>query len=80
MTTMDGAEVLRVLREGTGDRASTKLLTSNRRTIATYRQWAQQQGLLEGPVPATAELHQLPERTLPRPLPSMSASEPWPTR
>jgi transposase len=74
MTTMDVAELLRVLREGTGDRASMKLLHYNRRTIAKYRRWAQQQGLLEGPLPATAELHQLLERTLPRPLPPQQTS------
>src|SRR5919204_4607497 len=74
MTTVDVAELLRVLRMGTGDRASTKLLNYNRRTIAKYRHWAQQQGLLEGPLPAPAELHQLLERTLPRPLPPQQTS------
>ena len=71
---MDVAELLRVLREGAGDRRSTKLLNYNRRTIAKYRQWAQQHGLLEGPLPATADLHQLLGRTLPRPLPPQQTS------
>jgi transposase len=74
MTTMDVAELLRVLREGAGDRRSTKLLNYNRRTIAKYRQWAQQQGLLQGPLPAAADLHQLMDRTLPRPLPPQQTS------
>jgi transposase len=74
MTTVDVAELLRVLRGGAGDRASTKLLNYNRRTIAKYRQWAQQQGLLEGPLPATADLHRLLEATLPRPLPPQQTS------
>ena len=71
---MDVAELLRVLREGAGDRRCTKLLNYNRRTIARYRQWAQQQGLLEGPLPATADLHRLLDRTLPRPLPPQQTS------
>jgi len=71
---MDVAELLRVLREGTGDRASTKLLNYNRRTVAKYRQWAQEHGLLEGPLPAPAALHQLLDRTLPRPLPPQQTS------
>lgn len=71
---MDVVELLRVLREGAGDRRSTKLLNYNRRTIAKYRQWAQQHGLLDGPLPATADLHQLLERTLPRPLPPQQTS------
>lgn len=60
--------------EGAGDRRSTKLLNDNRRTIAKYRQWAQQHGLLEGPLPSTADLHQLVDRTLPRPLPPQQTS------
>lgn len=71
---MDIAELLRVLRAGTGDRASTKLLQYNRRTVAKYRQWAQEHGLLDGPLPAPAVLHQLLERTLPRPLPPQQTS------
>lgn len=71
---MDVVELLRVLREGAGDRRSTKRLNYNRRTIAKYRQWAQQHGLLDGPLPATADLHQLLERTLPRPLPPPQTS------
>ena len=71
---MDIAELLRVLRAGTGDRTSTKLLHYNRRTVAKYRQWAQEHGLLDGPVPATAELHRLLDRTLPRPLPPQQTS------
>jgi hypothetical protein len=71
---MDIAELVRVLRSGAGDRASTKLLNYNRRTIAKYRHWAAQHGLLAGPLPPAAELHRLLDATLPRPLPPQQTS------
>ena len=71
---MDVVELLRVLREGAGDRRSTKLLNDHRRTIARYRQWAQQHGLLDGPLPSPAALPHLLDTTLPRPLPPQQTS------
>jgi len=71
---MDIVEVVRVLRAGTSDRTLTHLLGHNRRTIAKYRAWAEQQGLLEGPLPSAGEIEGLLARTLPRTRPPQQTS------
>src|SRR2546423_15160118 len=74
IATMDIVEVVRVLRAGASDRALTHLVGHNRRTIAKYRAWAEQQGLLQGPLPSAGEIQCLLARTLPRTRPPQQTS------
>ncbi len=71
---MDIHELLRLLRAGTTERRVARLLGANRGTIRRYHIWAQQQGLLEGPLPDAAQLHALLDRTLPPALPPQQTS------
>jgi transposase len=72
--TMDVVEVVRLLRAGESDRMISAVLRRNRRTVVRYRQWARDQGLLEGPLPAPAEIHTRLATTLPRLLPPPQVS------
>jgi len=72
--TMDVIEVVRLLRAGESDRTMTLVLQHNRRTVARYRQWAQEQGLLEGEMPSPAEVYRRLATTLPRVLPPQQVS------
>lgn len=76
---MDIRQILMHLREGQSDRNITKELSVNRRTVRRYREWAAQQGLLEGELPSLEELHALLEETLPvQPPPqNLSSVEPY---
>lgn len=65
ITTMDIMELVRLLRAGASDRTLTHLLGHNRRTIAKYRPWAQEQGVLSGPPLDSQALHALLTRTRP---------------
>ncbi|MBI2557628.1 MAG: hypothetical protein HYW13_09555, partial [Planctomycetes bacterium] len=56
---MDVREVLRQLRMGEKNRAIAKRVHSCRKTIAKYRQWATDEGLLEGELPDTGVLDNL---------------------
>ena len=47
---MDVQEVVRLLRDGASDREIAHLVRLNRRTVARYRRWAQEHGVLEGPL------------------------------
>src|SRR5512146_3290492 len=60
------AEVVRLLRAGESDRRIVELLGVNRRTVAKYRSWAEEQGLLEGTLPAARTLQELLDRTVPK--------------
>src|SRR5258706_7330120 len=62
---MDLVELLRLLRQGASDRRLTQALRHNRRTVAKYRTWVTEQGLLEGAMPTAAELQRLHVATLP---------------
>jgi transposase len=62
---MDLVELVRLLRHGASDRTLTRVLRHNRRTIAKYREWATQQGLLHGELPTAAQLQALHTTTLP---------------
>lgn len=62
---MDLVELVRLLRAGASDRTLTRVLRHNRRTIAKYRQWAEQHALLAGDVPTAAQLQTLHAATLP---------------
>ena len=74
ITTMDIGEVVRLLRAGESDYTISAVVGHNRRTVARYRQWAQEQGLLEGELPAVGELHRLVQTTWPRRLPPQQIS------
>lgn len=73
---MDIGEVVRLLRAGESDCTISAVVGHNRRTVARYRQWAQEQGLLnrERPLPAVGELQRLLHATWPRRLPPQQIS------
>lgn len=71
---MDIQEVVRLLRDGASDREITRLVGLNRRTVARYRRWAQEQELLGGPLPGVAELEARLQATLPVALPPQQTS------
>jgi transposase len=63
---MDVMEFVRLLRMGESDRAIAACLGHTRRSIARYRAWAQEQGLLkQEEAPAGAAVHRLLAQTLP---------------
>ncbi len=65
IATMDVMEVVRLLRMGESDRAIAACLGHTRRSIARYRAWAQEQGLLHMEAPTAAAVHRLLAQTLP---------------
>ncbi|MFC2023781.1 IS21 family transposase [Chloroflexota bacterium] len=77
--TMDIREVLRQMREGQSDRAVAKATGMDRKTVARYRSWATEQGLLAGRLPPLGELHRLLEETVPSAPPpqNVSSVEPY---
>lgn len=77
---MEILELLRLLRLGSSDRTIADLLQVNRRTVARYRRWANQQGLLTGELPTAGALQQLVRATLPTPLPPQQTSSLEPYR
>lgn len=74
MLVLEIAEVVRLLRAGESDRRIVELLGVNRRTVAKYRSWAVEQGLLEGTLPAARTLQELLDRTVPKALPPQQTS------
>lgn len=66
--TMDIHELIRLFRAGASDRQIARLVGHNRRTVTRYRSWATKEGLLEGELPAVAELHRRLTTTLPTPV------------
>lgn len=87
---MDVQELVRLLRRGASDRTLTKALGLNRRTVAKYRRWVQDQRLLElpeapglsgrpgaapdGVLPSAADLDEQLRRAFPSPLPPQQTS------
>jgi transposase len=71
---MEILELIRLLRAGESDRGIVAVLGLNRRTVARYRVWAREQGLLSGPLPTSAALHQRLEATLPGVTPPQQVS------
>jgi transposase len=71
---MEIRELLRQLRRGRSNRAVARALGIDRKTVATYRNWAQEQGLLEGALPPLGELHRLLEETMQSPAPPQNVS------
>lgn len=65
---MDLVELVRLLRAGASDRTLTRVLRHNRRTIAKYRTWAEQQGFLAddtGELPTASVLQRAHRATFP---------------
>jgi len=71
---MDISELVRLLRAGESDRTITHLLGHNRRTIAKYRVWAREQGVLEGAPLSSSALQSLLTRTMPATAPPQQTS------
>lgn len=71
---MDIQEVVRLLRDGASDREVAQLVRLNRRTVARYRSWAAEQGVLVGPLPSCQALEQVLSATLPAVLPPQQTS------
>ena len=76
---MDIRELLRHLRDTTNDSAVQRTTGLNRRTIVRYRRWAEQHGLLSGPLPPIEQLQALvtTSLTLPPPPQTTSSVEPY---
>ena len=55
----DVRELIRLLRKGEADRRIARDLSLSRNTVAKYRSWASQQGLLGESLPSEAELERL---------------------
>ncbi len=55
-TTMVIRELLRRMRKQQSDREISRQMKINRKTVARYRKWAKDQGLLEGALPSVGEL------------------------
>lgn len=71
---MDVYEIIRMIRAGASDRAIVAAVGRNRRTVAKFRKWAQDQGLLTGDLPGVAEMHQRLAATLPALVPPQQTS------
>jgi len=78
--TMDIRDVLRRIRQGQSDRAIAKEIGINRKTIGRYHTWAQEQGLLDGELPALDELQRLVEKSLNNDAPPQNKSSVEPYR
>jgi len=78
--TMDIREILRHFRQGRSDRAVARATGIDRKTVARYRAWADEQSLLEGRLPPLGELHRLLEETLKSPPPPQNVSSVEPYR
>jgi transposase len=76
---MEIHELVRLLRTGSSDRDAARLLQLNRRTVARYRHWAAEEGLLTGPLPSMRQLEERLALTLPpvRPPQQVSTVAPY---
>lgn len=76
---MDIREFIRHIREGRSDRVIAHTLGVNRKTVARYRAWALEQGLLEGDLPELGDLQRLLDETINAPPPpqNISSVEPY---
>lgn len=77
---MDIREILRRVQAGQSDRAIARDTGIHRKTVARYRVWAEEQGLLSSPLPSLADLHRLLEETMPAPPPPQNSSTVEPYR
>jgi len=77
---MDIRELLRHLRRNHSDRAVARDTRMDRKTVAKYRIWAAEHGLLTGQLPSTEEVHALLNQTMPQAQPPQSVSSVEPYR
>jgi transposase len=63
---MDIRELLVHIRAGSSDRQIKQATKTDRRTAKRYREWAEEHGLLEGPLPSLEELQALADKTMPK--------------
>lgn len=66
--------MLMQLRAGVSQRQIERELQVNRRTVKKYREWAAEQGVLEGELPPLAELQALLAKTMPETPPPQNVS------
>ncbi len=71
---MNIRELLLEIRAESSNRAVSRTTQVHRETVKRYREWAEAQGLLEGPLPPLEELHRLVAQTLPAPVPPQNTS------
>ena len=76
---MDIRELLLHIRAGSSNRQTAQDMRLDRRTVSRYREWAEEQGLLEGPLPALGDLLILLDQTVPghQPPQNVSSVEPY---
>lgn len=77
---LDIREILRLIRAGESDRAIARTLSVSRKTVQKYRQWGEQEGLLQGELPTAEELYARLQSTLPKVPPPQTASSVEPYR
>jgi transposase len=77
---MEIREMIRHIREERSDRQIGKDLGIDRRTVKRYRQWAQEQGLLQNDLPDHQSLLKLLDETLPEKMPPQNSSKAEPYR
>ena len=77
---MEIREILRRVRAGESDRAIARTMNIDRKTVRRYREWAAEQQLLEGELPALPELQACLAATLPAALPRQNVSTVEPYR
>ena len=80
LTLMDIRELLLHIRSGSSDRQIQRDTGVGRRTVQRYRRWAEEQGLLEGPLPPTEALQALIAQTVPERTPPQNVSSVEPYR
>jgi transposase len=71
---MDIRVILHHIQQGVSDRRTAEELGVNRRTVRQYRRWAEEQGLLAGPLPPPEQLQARIKQTLPAALPPQNRS------
>ena len=76
---MDIRELLNHIRAGSSDRQIARDIEIDRRTVKRYREWAEEQGLLEGTLPSLGDLLTLQNETMPthQPPQNVSSVEPY---
>jgi transposase len=77
---IDIREILRRVQLGESDRAIASVLRMSRKTVKKYRLWADQEGLLEGQLPANDVLHARLQSSMPETLPPLTESTVEPYR
>ncbi len=77
---MDIRELLNHIRAGSSDRQIARDVKIDRRTVKRYREWAEEQGLLTGALPALGDLLALQNETMPTQPPPQNVSSVEPYR